>query len=149
MMIDGQVCQELYDETKSWQFVADKFNISSEAARNRAKRWRKKEGLLIPIRPSTNITQITSHSSTQQQKIISDCNIKWNTHVKKLKLAKKNVRYAFWTDIHAPYQDDTAIELAAKITQDFNPDVVNSFSDFFDFHKLSTFADHRSPFEQV
>ena len=45
----------------------------------------------------------------------------------------------FPTDEHYPFQDDKAVELALKITEDFKPDVRICGSDGLDFYNLSSF----------
>ena len=49
------------------------------------------------------------------------------------------IRIAFPTDEHFPFQDDRAREVALKIVQDFDPDVLPAGSDGLDFYKLSSF----------
>jgi len=49
------------------------------------------------------------------------------------------MKIAFPTDEHFPFQDDHAREVALKIVQDFNPDVLPAGSDGLDFYKLSRF----------
>lgn len=49
------------------------------------------------------------------------------------------MKIAFPTDEHFPFQDNKAREVALKIVQDFNPDVLPAGSDGLDFYKLSRF----------
>ena len=49
------------------------------------------------------------------------------------------IKIAFPTDEHFPFQNDRAREVALKIVQDFDPDVLPAGSDGLDFYKLSHF----------
>jgi hypothetical protein len=49
------------------------------------------------------------------------------------------MKIAFPTDEHFPFQNDRAREVALKIVQDFDPDVLPAGSDGLDFYKLSRF----------
>jgi hypothetical protein len=49
------------------------------------------------------------------------------------------MKIAFPTDEHFPFQNDRAREVALKIVQDFDPDVLPAGSDGLDFYKLSHF----------
>jgi hypothetical protein len=49
------------------------------------------------------------------------------------------IKIAFPTDEHFPFQNDQAREVALKIVQEFNPDVLPAGSDGLDFYKLSNF----------
>jgi hypothetical protein len=49
------------------------------------------------------------------------------------------LKIGFPTDEHFPFQNDKAREVALKIVQDFNPDVLPAGSDGLDFYKLSRF----------
>jgi hypothetical protein len=51
-----------------------------------------------------------------------------------------NVRLAFPTDEHHPFQDDEAIELALRIVEDFQPDEIIVGSDGIDFYSISKFS---------
>jgi len=56
------------------------------------------------------------------------------------------MKFVFDTDEHHPYQDDRAIELAQRITNDFDPDILFVGSDGIDFYQLSHF--NKNPLKQ-
>src|SRR5688572_15824467 len=49
------------------------------------------------------------------------------------------IKVAFPTDEHFPFQDNHAREVALRIVQDFDPDILPAGSDALDFYKLSRF----------
>jgi predicted phosphodiesterase len=51
-----------------------------------------------------------------------------------------DIKIAFPTDEHHPYQDDEAIEVALRIVADFNPDEIVVGSDGIDFYNISKFS---------
>lgn len=148
---DGEDVQALRDTGLSWHEVGQHYNEPSENVRKRAETWRKKnpDRTAKPYQTIANVGHAISGSTVKQQSITSGCWEIWQAHNQKLKSLNRHARLAFWTDVHLPYQDDYAIELAAKITSDFDPDVVTSLSDDFDFAKISKFVDNRSHIESV
>jgi len=49
------------------------------------------------------------------------------------------LKIAFPTDMHVPFQDDAAVDLAMRIVSDFNPDLLVCGSDGVDFYAISKF----------
>lgn len=51
-----------------------------------------------------------------------------------------NIKVAFPTDEHHPFQDDKAIDVALRIVEDFQPDEIVVGSDGMDFYSVSKFS---------
>ena len=49
----------------------------------------------------------------------------------------KSYKVAWCGDIHAPFQDDYAIDLACSILEDYQPDIGINGGDSTDFYKVS------------
>lgn len=70
-----------------------------------------------------------------------------NVRNKVSELLKDNgtIKGVFISDVHIPYTDWQAFNLACKIIEDFNPDYITGLNDVFDFQDFSRWGDSRSP----
>jgi len=60
-----------------------------------------------------------------------------------------NIKVAFPTDEHYPFEDKKAVELAQKIVHDFKPDVLIRGSDALDFYSVSSFLKSRKVYAKT
>lgn len=58
-------------------------------------------------------------------------------------------RFAKLTDFHLPYQDNAAVELTARILEDYQPDLRTAWSDGFEFKSIGRWENNDSVFKRV
>jgi len=58
-------------------------------------------------------------------------------------------RFAKVTDFHLPYQDNAAVELTARILEDYQPDLRTAWSDGFEFKPLGKWENNDQIFKRV
>jgi hypothetical protein len=78
--------------------------------------------LVEPVAPRKNRPQLEAEGHDR-----------WEAERARIRGLKRWARLAFVSDQHRPYHDPYAVELALRVVEDFDPDVMPGLSDWFDF----------------
>lgn len=142
--ITGQELLALNSKGYTYKELAHNFKLTRGQVAGRIDRYRKRIDMRLA-------TPVNGHSRSDQEleRLVSTNAKLWSDSLKRLSSMKRWVKLAFVTDIHLPYQDDAAYELALNIVSDFKPDVLPAGSDIFDFQALSRFEDDRAIHQRV
>ena len=145
LSITGQELLHLNTQGYTYSDLARNYKLTRGQVAGRIRDYRAR----VEMRRVTPAANLYSRSSTELESLVSANSKLWADEMKRLSGMKRWLKLAFVTDIHAPYQDDAAYELALNIVSDFNPDVMVSGSDFFDFRSLGRWEDDRTVFQRV
>jgi hypothetical protein len=132
----------------SWKQIADSIGVNYDSLRGRKSEYIREQ----------NVQHLKVVTTSNGKKSRSDLQLddyretgwqEWESHLAKLRNLNRFSRLAFVSDAHLPYQDNDAVEHAAKIVEDFNPDICTDFSDVFELMSLGRWDDGRKAFEKV
>lgn len=70
-------------------------------------------------------------------------------HLSKVAQSKDHITGIFISDVHIPYTDWVALDLALQIIEDVNPDYITGLNDVFDFQEYGRWDDLRSPAKRL
>ena len=73
----------------------------------------------------------------------------WQDSLDTLAEGKRWARVAFVTDVHLPYHDPAAVELAAQIVEDFKPDIMPSGSDVWEFQSMGSWENLDAAWKRI
>lgn len=138
--INMDKCQQLVDELN----LTIKWNTVQRAVQ-RVRSERGHNALYTStIQPDDN-----NPSVQEQVKIVGCAKKRFQDWLARSRKQNRWMKLAFLADVHIPYQDMYALELAAKILQDYQPDIYTGANDEMDFEEYSRWPDLRSPAAQL
>lgn len=95
-----------------------------------------------------DISEKESHYQPSEAALIETLKVnkdKVTAFIKSKLLEKDFIKGVFISDVHIPYTDWTALNLALQIIHDFDPDYITGLNDVFDFQEYGRWQDLRSP----
>lgn len=104
----------------------DRYNATQEGLWSQIRRYR----YALTNSPATYTPIDTAIDDTRR----------WNQTLQNLTNKHRFIQVSHFADVHFPFQDDNALELAYKLVEHIQPHIIVVGSDTFDFHLLSSFG---------